>query len=243
METLNTQGVQKKYNSEDRTTYEEGRWASSPVAKAGFTLTKEAIESFLFPYLVSVHEYLELGPGPGTWTKVIREKITGAQLHLVDISREMLASAKKNLGEGEHITFTESDFLLWRPQKTYDVFFSSRAIEYFPDKRPAPKNIAEALRSGGHAFLITKHPHYTRMRMLGKKAGAFHEGQITPRDFSSLAQECSLRTVSVHPVFVVVPFFRSAILNLLVTRIARRFPWNPLTASISESYLIHLQKV
>lgn len=242
MKTLETQGVQEKYNSEDRTAYEEGRWASSPVARAGFTLTKEAIERSLLPHIGGVKEYLELGPGPGTWTKVIRPTIPSANMHLVDISSAMLASAKKNIGEDPAFTFTESDFLAWSPAKEYDLFFSSRAIEYFPDKRPPIMTISKALRKGGEAFLITKLPHYGRMKLLGKKAGAFHEGMVTPRTLAAHFTEAGMDVLDIRPVFVVVPGLRSAFLDLLATRVLRLFPWNPLTASITESYLIRAKK-
>lgn len=242
MKTLHTQGVQEKYNSTDRSTYEEGRWASSPVAKAGFTLTKEAIERFVLPHLGGMKEYLELGPGPGTWTKVIRPAIPTANIHLVDISSAMLASAQKNIGEDSSITFTESDFLKWTPTKAYDVFFSSRAIEYFPDKRPPLAIIAKALRTGGEAFLITKLPHYGRMKLLGKKADVFHEGMVTPRTLTALFREMGMDVLDIRPVFVVVPGLHSAFLNLLASRILRFFPWNPLTASITKSYLIRAKK-
>jgi ubiquinone/menaquinone biosynthesis C-methylase UbiE len=241
METLETQHVQQKYNSEDRSTYEAGRWASSSVAKAGFTLTKEAIVRSLFPHLAGVKEYLELGPGPGTWTKVIRERIPDATMHLVDISSAMLASAKKTLGE-ERMIFTESDFLKWNPEKTYDLFFSSRAIEYFPDKRPVVATIARALKKGGEALIITKHPHYRRMRLFGKNPGAFHEGQMTPKELAQFFEGVGMDVVDVSPVFVVVPGVRSATLDLLATRILRLLPWNVITASISESYFIRLKK-
>jgi ubiquinone/menaquinone biosynthesis C-methylase UbiE len=242
MKTLETQGVQEKYNSEDRTKYEEGRWTSSPVARAGFTLTMEAIQRSLLPYIKDVKEYLELGPGPGTWTKVIRPSIPSSSMHLVDISSAMLASAKKNIGEDPAFTFTESDFLKWSPTKEYDLFFSSRAIEYFPDKRPPVATIAKALRKGGEAFLITKLPHYGRMRFLGKKAGAFHEGMVTPEALETHFREAEMDVIDVRPVFVVVPGLHSATLDLLATRVLRLFPWNPLTASITESYLIRAKK-
>jgi ubiquinone/menaquinone biosynthesis C-methylase UbiE len=163
-------------------------------------------------------------------------------MHLVDISSAMLASAKKNIGEDPAFTFTESDFLVWTPSKEYDVFFSSRAIEYFPDKRPPIATIAKALRKGGEAFLITKLPHYRRMRFLGKDAGAFHEGMVAPQTLSTLFAEVDMDVLDVRPVFVVVPGFHSAFLDLLATRILRLFPWNPLTASITESYLIRAKK-
>jgi len=243
MNTLETKGVQEKYNSEDRTLYEEGRWDSSPVARAGFILTREAIERSVLPHLSRTKEYLELGPGPGTWTKVIRATIPSAQMHLVDISSSMLASAKKNLGEDSAFTYTESDFLKWSPAKEYDLFFSSRAIEYFPDKRPVVATIAHALKKGGEAFLITKLPHYHRMKLLGKKVGAFHEGQVTPQFLTELFRNVGMRSVDIRPVFVVVPGFRSATLDLWATRFLRLFPWNPLTASITESYIIRAKKI
>jgi ubiquinone/menaquinone biosynthesis C-methylase UbiE len=210
---------------------------------AGFTLTKEAIQRYVIPRLRGAEEYLELGPGPGTWTKVIRAALPKANMHLVDISRAMLVAAKSNLSPDTGITYTESDFLEWRPEKMYDIFFSSRAIEYFPDKKPVLKNIADTLRPGGEAFIITKYPHYTRMKLLGKDPGVFHRGQITPEDLRGLAQEVGMSVAGVHPVFVVLPLLGVAPLHLLLTRFLRLFPWNPITAWVTESYLIHLQKV
>lgn len=246
-EDLTTAQVREVYNTQVGEVlggaYEEQRWDSSRVARSGFLLATEAIEDFVVPHLHGVQTYLELGPGPGTWTKVLQKHIPHAHLHLVDISRAMLDLARKNLSSVPQVTFTESDFLEFQPPQTYDVFFSSRAIEYFSDKAPVVSKVASSLRKGGKAFIITKMPHYFRMKLLGKTPGVFHQHQASPKEYIRLAGDVHLRLIDMRPVFVVVPGLRSATLNLFFTRLLRKFPWNPVTAAITESYLMVFEKV
>ena len=239
---MNTEDVRSAYNKEDRTHYEEQRWTSSPVAKSGYILTKEAIEKRVLPHLSEIKEYLEIGPGPGTWTRILLPALSDARIHLVDISRTMLDSAKKNLPPDSRYEFTESDFLAFTPERKYDILFSSRALEYFPDKDPVVATISQSLRRGGRAYLITKMPHYTRMKMLGKDPSPFHSQQISPRALSEIFQRNEMIVLSVYPVYVVFPALHLSWLNLLLTRFLRIFPWNFLTASLAESYLITAEK-
>ncbi len=103
-------------------------------------------------------QVFELGPGPGTWTKELLTIAPQATYHLVDISEEMLKQAKGNLKGFPNITFTQSDILDFVPQQQYDFFFSSRIIEYVPDKDRAIKIIASALKPGAYGYLVTKTP-------------------------------------------------------------------------------------
>lgn len=130
--------VREKFDSN----YESERWFKDLRTKLGYDQTKQALEKVVFNQELVFSEYLELGPGPGTWTKLFLTKQPEAKFTLVEISNEMIALAQKSLvGRGE-LNFIRADFMsLPEESRRVDFFFSSRALEYLPDKAQAVKKI------------------------------------------------------------------------------------------------------
>ncbi|MFA6275086.1 MAG: class I SAM-dependent methyltransferase, partial [Candidatus Paceibacterota bacterium] len=85
--------VKEKFFSD----YEFWRWFKDDQAKLGYDQTKQALEKVFLNQNLIFSNYLEFGPGPGTWTKFFLDKKSGANFTLVDISNEMLSLAKQNL--------------------------------------------------------------------------------------------------------------------------------------------------
>ena len=112
--------------------YEYQRWFGSKLLKAGYQMTLEVIDRELKK--IDFSNGLELGPGTGIWTKRLLARNPQAHLDLVDISKEMLGLAQKNLIQFKNINFYEKNFLEFVSEKKYFFFFSVRVVEYFPDK-------------------------------------------------------------------------------------------------------------
>ena len=183
--------------------------------------------------------------GPGTWTKELFTKAAHAHYDLVDISREMLAAAAKNLdAHKERMSYHEVDFLDYEITKQYDVFFSSRAIEYIRDKGAVVAKIIQALRSGGQGFIITKTPHYGRQKMLGKAVPDMHKNQISPEELRQLLQNHGCVEVRVYPVVMSFYYsvFKSLELNKLLHALFKNSELNSFSKEFSESYLITFTK-
>lgn len=224
-------------------TYEQERWFSSPVARGGFIMTKAAIERFMRSLSSSPKRYLEVGPGPGTWTKVFYERFgRNTAFDLVDISLEMLNESKKTFSGQTNIRYFNTDFTEFTSDVTYDIFFSSRALEYFPNKDAFMERVALLLDKGGTGFVITKTPKYARQKMLGESVPVFHGGQITPEEMRALLVKHGFTNIRFYPVMLVFPVLRWAFLNGMLGNIFGRFPLNSVSKFFSESYCVAFKK-
>lgn len=237
--------VKEKYNTlvgqELRGQYEKRRWFSDAVQTAAFRMTQSAIQTHALgkPFA----QYLEVGPGPGTWTKEFLAFAPQAFFHLVDISEAMIKVAKKELGEKGNVKCTMSDFLKFSTDgEKYDLFFSSRAIEYMDDKNAVVKKVVTLLDHGGRGIIITKTPKYFRSKLLRRKTSAFHRGQVSPRVLVKLLCDAGCTAVAAYPVTVSVPLFHSPSLNLRLYRFVGKRSLNFFSQFFSESYLVTFTK-
>lgn len=223
--------------------YEYTRWFKNEIQEAGYTLTRAAITEHVLSDETHIPlRILELGPGAGTWTKLLVATYPEAYIDLVDISKEMLARARGALKKNEHIRYIESDILDFTPEGEYDLFFSSRVLEYIPDKMHFAKKIYSTLSSGGHGFLITKMPHYVREKMLGKEASQFHSGQIAPGTLRAILHDVGFMDIDCYPVTVSIPLLHSARLNLILGRLLGRLPLGLFGRFFAESYCVLFRK-
>lgn len=223
--------------------YEQARWFETPIKRAGYDMTKQTILKRAIRVLPAYCDYLELGPGPGTWTKLFLEKNPQAKYDLVDISEEMMNLAKQNLVQYKNVNFFVRDFLEWQPDKQYDYFFSCRALEYVDDKVEAIKKIADYLQAGAEGFIITKTPKYARQRLLKRDLAPLHKNQISPQNLHKLLEENNCQVVSVYPATVSIPLFRSVTINKLAYSVLSKSPLNFISQFFSESYVIKFRKI
>jgi ubiquinone/menaquinone biosynthesis C-methylase UbiE len=222
--------------------YEHARWFSSPVKKAGYEMTKKTIFRRLLDKGTQIFSYLELGPGAGTWTKIFYENNPGAYFFLIDISSEMLKLARKKLPEGDNVKYWEGDFLDFKAGERFDFFFSCRAFEYLPDKELAAAKINELLKPGGTGFIITKTPKYLRSRLLGRKVGKLHAGQIAPGKLKNIFEKAGFTDIEIYPTTMVFPFLGIAALDKFLFFIFSPFKLNILSQFFSESYCVKFRK-
>lgn len=242
---LSPDEVREEYNrtvgEKYKGAYEYNRWFVAPLKKAGYDMTRQALAYHLLNN-TSFSDCLELGPGAGTWTKLLIEAFPNARYDLVDISSAMLKAARQALPEDANVRIFESNFLEFLPEKKYNLFFSSRVLEYIPDKQKATQKITELLKSDGKGYLVTKMPHYKRDKLLGKKISKLHTGQITPKELKNLLQAQELQDISFYPVTVSVPLLRLPLLNLFLHRIVYRRRLNWFSSFFCESYTVKFRK-
>lgn len=224
------------------TDYEVARWGTSLLQNAQYEMTAQTIQQYVLPVLKDAKHILEVGPGPGTWTKLILEANLEAQYTLVDISATMLAQARKAFAQSANMTFVESDLLRFRADEKFDGFFSSRAIEYMPDKTVAASTISSLLSRGAYGAIITKTPKYFFDWLRGRKVADLHRGQIAPCELTNKLRAAGLEVVSVYAATATVPLIGSTLLNRATFSLIRRLPlFYPLTL-LTESYCVVFKK-
>ncbi len=217
--------------------YEYSRWFSSSEKKAAFLMTYKQIVKYFFPYLNNKSKLLEVGAGPGVWTKFFLDKFTKMSVNIVDVSDEMLKQARTALSKHENVTYTRKNFEEFPLKKEYDLFFSSRAIEYMQDVDVVVKNISDSLITGGIGCIITKYPHYIRSKIFRRKIDDIHKLQISPHKLVRALKNNKCIVKYKVPVTFVFPFINSTMLNLFIYNI---FSWLPLifVQPFCESYMV-----
>jgi ubiquinone/menaquinone biosynthesis C-methylase UbiE len=227
--------IEEKFGND----YEEKRWFRSPVTISHFKMATKAISRSLRG--VSYERCFELGPGAGTWTKLLLTHEPKASYTLLDISETMLNMAKEALEGCRSVSFIVHDFLTYQPTDTYDLFFSSRALEYILDKEAAVKKMYTLLRPQGHAVVITKNPRYFAYTLLGRTIPEMHRNQITPHALAQLMRDAGFEVHAIRPATVTVPFCKSAFLNDIAFFFLKS-TWSPLHRILAESYIIHAER-
>ncbi|MEA1963174.1 MAG: class I SAM-dependent methyltransferase [Patescibacteria group bacterium] len=241
---MRTEQVKNKYNKDIKgkynNKYEQERWFKNDIQKAGHKMTLGAIKKYA---LVNTYaSCFELGPGHGTWTKELLEYNNNANYDLLDISSEMLRLVKERFKNIENINYIESDFLEFNPEKQYDLFFSSRAIEYIPKKEDVIKKISDLIKSSGRGFIITKTPKYSRNKILGRSISDFHSGQIAPEKLKRLLEKNNCENIKIYPVTMSWPFWSSSKMNMLLYKIFGNYQLNLISKFFSESYCVVFNK-
>ena len=243
---LNPNEVKKTYNKfvgeELITSYEYDRWFKSPLLKLGFDMTLDTISRRLLSKVDCIKTIFELGPGGGTWSKRLLEKYASASLDMLDISDAMLVEAKQAVEKYHNrISIIQADFLQFETDKKYDLFFSSRVIEYL-DQNIGISQVSKILKPGGTAFIITKTPHYMRSKLVGKNLSKFHQGQITPKKLKKIVKENGFSNIRMYPVTVHMPFVNMLVLDWFLYKILSKFRLNFISQFFSESYCIIFTK-
>ena len=223
--------------------YEERRWGANDRVKAQQEQATSFLSHRVLNLLPTTGIVMELGPGPGTWTRLIAEHAPKVKFILIDIAKEMLERAQQAIGEERVLEAIETDFTYAAPAPaSVDFFFSSRAIEYVPDKYKGVQTIATALKKGGAGCVITKMPKPLMNRLSGREQSTLHSGQISPRSLRSAFVAAGLTITHIYPVTFAVPLLRSAVLDRVVGKVFSAVPLNPFSALFAESYAVIFHK-
>lgn len=222
--------------------YEGARWLKTPLLRAQYAMTAQTIREHVAPASRNAKRIIEVGPGPGTWTALLLAANDVASYTLVDISREMLSLARGRFSQRSNVSFVESDFLSFESEQTYGYFFSSRAIEYMPDKRRACQKIANLLAPGARGAIVTKMPKPLFDRLRGRFVMPLHGAQIAPRALVRFLRESGLVVDGVRLATATVPLIGSALLNMLAYRFLKHVPLFVPLSLFAESYIVTFKK-
>jgi trans-aconitate methyltransferase len=222
--------IKEKYNS----FYEHYRWFNNVRNWSEYYMNFYALNRIIEKLKFS--SVLELGAGPGTWTKNFFFKNPLAKIDIVDISKDMIKQAGLNIGQRKTINFINKDFLKFDTTKKYDVFFSSRAIEYIKDKDPLFKKIFKFLKKGGKGIIITKTPHNFEKR-------SYHNLKIGPKEISAKLKENGFKKIKCYPAIIALPLLgRFFFFNLLLWKLLYKNQVSIFNKRFCESYLVYFEK-
>ncbi len=94
---------------------------------------------------------LELGAGTGLFSAMLRERMPGAALHLVDVSEAMLAQARERFAGDARVTVKVRNYSAGALGTGWDVVASALSIHHLEHgaKQALFARVLEALRPGG----------------------------------------------------------------------------------------------
>lgn len=194
---LANQYVRAYYNQQVKSLpegYTTSRWHSSFARTFDYRQTMRAILRALGNE--SYRNGVEIGPGDGVWTNILRTHIT-ERLHLIEQSEEMLNQAQAKLSVYSQITFEHADFMDSIPPNNVDIVFASRCFEYFAQKKEALEKIYEMLRPGGQLILITKNRRY--LTSVGVQDRVVHSDQLGRKEMCALLNDAGFELNFVYP--------------------------------------------
>ncbi len=96
---------------------------------------------------------VDMGCGPGTVTKALKDRWPQAQVTGVDASPEMLARARD---EAPDISWVEADLATWCPEAPADLLYSNAALHWLDDHETLFPRIFGHVAPGG--FLAVQMP-------------------------------------------------------------------------------------
>jgi len=136
--------------------YQQLRWFKTRLTRLEYAQTLAALlASFQFvPQRKG--RYLEIGCGPGTWTKVVAPH--AAEVMALDISANMIEQARRYVADADNVTFVHGDAAEYQPDGQLDGFFSFRVIEYVNGWQEMLTRVSSHVAVGGRAVICTKTP-------------------------------------------------------------------------------------
>lgn len=136
-------------------------------------------------------DVIDIGCGPGNSTAVLRKKYPNAKILGIDVSEDMIETAKR--------TYPDMEFLLLDAgkdlknlERKFDIVFSNACIQWIPDHRSLLPDMMSILKDGGVMAVQTpmnyKEPIH---QIIGRLAASekWREKLGTPRVFYNLSQE------------------------------------------------------
>ena len=198
--------------------YDPNEWFDrTPRSPYAFAITRKRLLQLLA--LRGDQNVLEVGCGPGTWTREIAPLVHS--LHAVDISAEMILRAE-HFASAPTTTFQVQDFATFQTEQKFDRVVSVRAVEYMRDGLEAVEKLGTFVRPGGRLVVITKTPvsiwrgrrfvesHLPRRGknsspQLGEQQGDFYHQRLSPKKLKRTLEDAGFEHVSLHPVVSGLP--------------------------------------
>lgn len=183
--------------------YIDYRWRSHPLQRLHYLQTRRTLRNALEEYVSRVDSMLEVGCGPGTWTRDCLEHTE--RLTLLDISREMLREAKSRFVDETALSYVCGDFTSGGigGANGFDAIVSVRAIEYMSPKRDVARQVGRLLRPGGTFVVVTKNPRWRDARgeagFENRDSDSIHSDWISWSRLGRLLGEEGMDVVAVRP--------------------------------------------
>jgi SAM-dependent methyltransferase len=222
------QGIQGIYD-EAASYYQQLRWFKTRLTRLEYQQTEDALLAQFQFVPENKGRYLEIGCGPGTWTKVVAPH--AAEVIALDISANMITQAKKYVGDANNITFVHGDAAQYQPEGSLDGFFSFRVVEYVHGWQDMLARVSEHVQSGGRAVVCTKTPFSVyrgtgrerwfttgvrktagrlRRRLTGQpepESDGFYQKYISPEDLQRVLEAAGFTNFKVVPAIYGLPIF------------------------------------
>lgn len=174
--------------------YTQDRWFSSVVSLFDYRQTERALRRSL--RRVSVARAIEIGPGDGVWTRIIKDHVQET-LHLVEQSGEMLLRARSTLSDLKGISFEHSDFMEAHPPDKVGLIVAMRCFEYFTDKPHALSKMFSLLEQNGLLIVVTKNADLFTTKSVQTKT--LHTDQMSRQEMCTLIQDAGFKMEAVFP--------------------------------------------
>ena len=219
--------------------YEYYRWFLNKRKKRQYKFSTTSILFHLRD--INFKNCLEIGCGPGTWTKLLLKKYPKAKFTCIDISKEMIKQFKKEIKDKRAKPIVK-DFLAFNSGKKYDFIFSSRAIEYIPDKPKVIEKISNLLKDKRKGIIISSPPHPTLItikKLFGKKVNPQHTQRISVKNLRALLKKNNFKNIKFYPIlFTDLSFVPTSILF----KFFYKKKWNFLGKMFAVTYLVKFEK-
>jgi hypothetical protein len=126
----------------------------------------------------------------------------------------------------------------------YDLFFSSRAIEYFDNQVAVIKKISTLLNSSGRGIIISKNPDFGFPKRRDPRPQ--HSGQLSIGALIEFLQAEGLADINCYPAVVRLPVidrFSTRLSEYLYRRVCTsKLEHGSILSRFSESYIVTFKK-
>ncbi len=219
--------------------YEHFRWFLNKRKRRQFRFSGMSLLFHLRD--INFKKCFEIGCGPGTWTKLLLKKYPKSEFKCLDLSKEMIEQFKKNVND-KNVKTVVSSFLDYKGKEKYDFVFSSRAIEYIPNKPEVIKKISDLMDEGGEGMIITSHPHPKVLafkKMLGKKINLQHIQRISVNEMRRLLRKNGLVNIRFYPILF--SDFKLVPTSFLFRKLYKK-RWGLLSKMFATGYVVRFEK-
>lgn len=166
--------------------------------------------------LTSYKNILDLGCGSGAVAATIADQVTSASILGVDASEDMIKKAQKEYSNRANLKFQTMDAQNLSFNNQFDLIISFATLHWIKNKQAVLNGIADALRPGGTALIVTagKRPDAKTFLQLIIEAGhtpkwkTHFQGthtddyELDTTTFKKLIQHAELNAQSVEEIMV-----------------------------------------
>lgn len=219
--------------------YEYARWFSTRKNRRQYKFSTNSLLYHLRD--IQFKNCLDVGCGPGTWTRLLLEKYPNAKFTCLDISKEMIFQFKSQI-KSKNVKTKINNFLDQKFHEKFDFIFCSRAIEYIPNKDKVINKFYFLLSPGGKAIVVTSPPHPTTLaikRAFTGKVNLQHTQRISVKKMNYLLRKSRFINIKFYPIlfsdFPLVP-------TSFLFRSLYRKKWGILSKIFASGYIVKFEK-